>query len=53
MTYKVYKANGTKCVKTFESIDEAKSWIWTRDNGNTYRIEYKYEDEEEPRKMYC
>lgn len=52
MTYKVYKANGTKCIKKFENIDEAHEWCWLKDNGNEYRIEFQYENEDTPRRIY-
>lgn len=49
MSYRVYKAySGTnKCVRKFDSLDEAKTWCWTRDNGATYRIEWTVKADEE------
>lgn len=53
MTYRVYKRNGTKCIKKFESIEDAKRWCWCRANSNPnlYRIEFQYEGEEAPRRI--
>lgn len=52
MTYRVFKSNGTKCIRKFESIDEAKAWCWTMNTGHSYRIEWQYEDESNPRVLY-
>lgn len=52
MTYRIYKANGSKCIRKFESLDEAKEWCWLTETGNYYRIEWQYEDEASPRRMY-
>lgn len=52
MQYRVYKANGTRCIRKFDTLDEAQGWCWTRDTGETYRIEWQYPDEGEPRRLY-
>lgn len=52
MTYRVYTENGTKCIRKFDSLDEAKRWCMVRDTGKTYRIEFQYEGEESPRRIY-
>ena len=52
MTYRVFKSNGTKCIRKFESIDEAQEWCWTANASHSYRIEFQYEGESEPRRIF-
>lgn len=59
MTYRVYKGyTGTKCVKKFDSLQDAQTWCWVRDRTEPYRIEWvEPEDErhgirERKEKMY-
>lgn len=52
MQYRVYEANGTRCIRKFDSIDEAQEWCWTVDTGKSYRIEFQYDGEEAPRRVY-
>ena len=52
MTYRVFKSNGSKCIRKFDSIDEAKAWCWSVDTGCAYRIEYQYKGESSPRKVF-
>jgi hypothetical protein len=42
--YRVYEANGTRCIRKFESLDDAKAWAWTVATGKSYRIEWAEED---------
>lgn len=51
MTYRVFTTNGTKCIRKFDNLDDAKSFCWLRD-GNGYRIEWQYEGECSPRRFY-
>lgn len=52
MTYRVFKSNGTKCIRKFENIEDAKAWCWTVDTGCVYRIEWQYENESSPRRLF-
>lgn len=48
--YKVYSARGSKCIRKFNDIDEAKEWCWLKERE--YRIELVYEGESKPRVIY-
>lgn len=52
MEYRVYKANGSKCIRKFEKLEDAQAWCWTVDTGKAYRIEWQYDDEDSPRKIF-
>lgn len=39
MTCKIYKLNGTRCIRKFDSIEDAQRWCWTVNTGDNYRIE--------------
>lgn len=52
MTYRVFKSNGTKCIRKFENIEDAKAWCWTVGTGCLYRIEWQYENESNPRRLF-
>lgn len=36
--FKVYKLNGTKCIRKFDSLEEAQSWVWVHED--LYRIDW-------------
>ena len=41
MTYRIYKANGTKCVRRFESLQDALGWCFDPiRRSRPHRIEY-------------
>lgn len=53
--YRVYKVGGVRCVRKFDSMEEAKAWCWTREpkkGHEGYRIEWQYENESTPRSIY-
>ena len=52
MQYRVYEMNGTRCIRKFDSIDEASEWCMVVDTGKSYRIEFQYDGEEAPRRIY-
>lgn len=52
MQYRVYEANGTRCIRKFDSLDEAQAWCWTVDTGKGYRIDFQYDGEDAPRSIY-
>ena len=52
MIYRVFKSNGSKCIRKFESLQEAQEWCWTVDTGCYYRIDFQYENESSPRSIY-
>ena len=52
MIFRVFKSNGTKCIRKFDSIEEAKVWCWTMDVDHRYRIEWQYEGESSPRRLF-
>ena len=52
LTYRVYLAGGTHCIRKFDNLDEACQWCWVRDTGKVYRIEYQLEGEERPRRIF-
>lgn len=52
MTYRIYKRNGIKCIRKFDNLDDAKTWVWLREDCSQYRIEFQYENESEPRSIY-
>lgn len=41
MTFRIYKGyTGTKCVRNFDSLEDAQTWCIVRDRKETYRIEW-------------
>lgn len=52
MTYRVFKFDGTKCIRKFDSIEDAKTWCYTVNTGETYRIEFIFDGESAPRCEY-
>lgn len=57
VTFRVYKLHGTKCIRKFDNLDDAKSWVNIREDwyrvdwvipvginpwGNVYEPEQKY-----------
>lgn len=49
MAYRIYKGyTGTKCIRKFDNLDDAKMWCWLKDRGEEpYRIEWVEEADEE------
>ena len=52
LQFRVYKTNGTRCIRKFDSLEAAKSWCFTCNSPDSHRIEWRYENETEPRRMY-
>ncbi len=52
MQYRVYEANGSKCIRKFDHITTAKEWCMVAKTGKSYRIEFQYDGEEAPRRVY-
>jgi hypothetical protein len=41
MAYRVYRGySGRKCIRRFDSLDDAQMWCWSRDRVDPYRIEW-------------
>ena len=53
MVYRVFTTNGSKCIRKFESLEEAQVWCWVKDVDHGYRIEWQYEGESKPRTLYA
>lgn len=50
MTYRIFTADGTKCIRKFDTMSEAREWCW--EHEGYHRIEWQYEDEADARRMY-
>ena len=41
MSYRIYKGyRGTKCIRKFDSLEDAQMWCVIRDHTEPYRIEW-------------
>ena len=38
LTFRVYKINGTKCIRKFDNLEEAQSWVWVHED--LYRVDW-------------
>ena len=38
LQFRVYKLNGTKCIRKFDSLGEAQSWVWVHED--LYRVDW-------------
>lgn len=52
MEYRVYAVGGARCIRKFESLDDAKAFCFALDTGKSYYIEFRYDDKDAPRRIY-